>query len=146
MKEPQTACLDGLGSAIWMRRPATSSRPPHVLRRRRAADVPRVQAAVQQPDVIDDSAPAAFLAELATSVRVGSVMRPPRMSKQDAVRTGELLRQSANRAASQARDDTMTRAVWAPWRQWDDDHRVPQDEGERAQWVQLPPRSRMLAV
>lgn len=87
------------------------------------------------PAVVRTEPPAVFLRELAAAAAAGGSVKTPRMGKPDATRVSELLRQSADRAAREARDDTVTRFLAQLCHDWDTTHRVPVDEYERAEYV-----------
>jgi hypothetical protein len=87
------------------------------------------------PETLDPSPCAALLAELAAAAAKSGSVKVPRMSKGDAARVSELLRQSAARAARDGRDGGVTDRLSKLWKQWDAGHRVPADEYDRAERI-----------
>ena len=89
------------------------------------------------PATVRTEPPAVLLRELAAAAAAGGTVKPPRMSRADATRMSELLRQSADRAGREARDDQVTADLARLWRDWDIDRQVPQDDYERSELVRF---------
>lgn len=93
------------------------------------------------PAVIRTEPPAVLLRQLAAAARSGGSVKVPRMSKPDAVRTSELLRQSAGRASREDRrawdGADAARTLAGLCRDFDESHRLPADELERAEHMRV---------
>jgi hypothetical protein len=93
------------------------------------------------PEVADTSVPAAFLRSLIEAAKTGAEVSVPPMSKSDATRISECLRQTAARAADVAwawGSSTVPEALGELWRSWDARLAVSQDAATRAEYVKLP--------